>query len=216
MAENNATETAVNHPDLRLDEDHRYWFGSEELWGVSAVLLDNRLVDPSWFDEKSRSRGVALHADLANVARGGQPFSFIDPDLYLWRQSGIDFLAMVLDDGGEILGVEEMHYHPLYKFAGTIDLRVRWRGYIWIFDLKSGKAAKATRFQLAAYALMVPSEDRQIKRAAVELDRDGGRAVLREYNSLEYFHDGNTFLAFLTASRARQEFAPKKSLKETA
>jgi hypothetical protein len=196
-------------PMLRIDDEHRYWLGTEELWGVSAVLKDNLLIDDRWFDETSRSRGTAIHSELASIARGAKPFPFIDPDLYAWRQSGIDFLDMLKSDGAEILHVEMMRHHPIYKFAGTMDLVVRWRGYEHILDYKTGKASKATRYQLGAYSLLLgPTTDgKPRRRAAVELQQDGSRAILREYNAPENFHDGNIFLALLTAARTRQSCA---------
>lgn len=203
--------TIFDAPDLRRDDDHKYFVGTEELWGVSAVLTDNRLIDDKWFTETHSSRGTAIHSELANIARGATPFCFLDPDLVGWVKSGTDFLAMLKDDGAEILGVEVMAYSQLYRVAGTMDLIVRWRGYFWIIDFKSGKAAKAARLQLAAYDVILgPTADgKPRKRAAVELQEDGSRARLIEYNSTEHFHDGNTFLALLTASRARQKYGPK-------
>lgn len=198
----------TNEPPLRLDPEHHYWLGQEELWGVSAVLKDNRLVDDQWFTEESRRRGTFIHAILAEAARGNFPYlPFVDEEYQGWCRSGIEFLEMLRADGAEIMGAELMRHHHLYRFAGTIDLMARWRGKIWLFDLKTGKAAKATRYQLAAYGLLDGGS--QCKKAAVELQQDGSRARLIEYNSVDHFHDGNTFLAFLTASRARQQHGPK-------
>lgn len=206
--------TTATESTLRRTEDHKYFLGAEELWGVSAVLQDNRLVDARWFDEQSRSRGTAVHEVVAQHARGMGISPFQDPDLYGWIMSGVDFVTMLLMDGAEIIGVEMMRHHPLYKFAGTIDIIVRWRGYTWILDFKTGKAAKVTRFQLAAYAMLMQKEldaDKMVKRAAVELQEDGGRARLVEYNTPEHFHDGNRFLSYLTTARDRREFGPKEA-----
>lgn len=198
-------------PVLRRDDEHRYFLGAEELWGVSAVLKDNGLIDDRWFDETSSSRGLAIHAELSNVARGIAPFSFIEPDLFGWCQSGYDFLDMLRADGHEIIGIAVMLYHNLYRFAGEYDLLTKKEGREYLYDFKSGKASKATRFQIAAYDLLLgPTKDgKPRKRAAVELQQDGDRARVLEYNSPDNFHDGNTFLALLTAARTRQQFGPK-------
>lgn len=200
-------------PDLHRNHEHRYFVGDRELEGVTATLKDNGLVNDEWFTEEHSSRGMAIHAELANIARGLQPFAFIDPDLYAWRQSGIDFLDMLRTDGAEILGVEVMRYHHIYKYAGAMDLVVRWRGYEHVLDFKSGKATKATRYQLAAYDILLGPTQNHLprKRAAVELDRDGGRIRLIEYNGVEYFGDSNTFLALLAASRTRKLCGAKLS-----
>lgn len=196
---------------LRRDDEHRYWLGTEELWGVSHVLRDNRLVDDKWYDETSRSRGTAIHSVLAGVARGltFDP-DLLDPDLAGWVKSGVDFLTTIKADGAEILAAETMRYHSLYKFAGEIDLLCRQNGRMVIYDFKSGKAAKVARFQLAAYSLLVPLEPTGIpcKKAVVELQKDGSRAKLVEFNGPAFFHDSNRFLSFLNTTRDRREFAP--------
>ena len=112
---------------------------------------------------------------------------------------------MLRADGAKILGVELMRHHALYRFAGELDLLVRWRGYEHVLDFKTGKASKATRYQTAAYDLLLgPAPDgKPRKRAAVELQEDGGRARLVEFNGTAHHHDGATFLALLTTSRAR-------------
>lgn len=174
------------------------------------MLKEVGLIDDQWFDETSRSRGTAVHAEIANIARGFEPFSFLDPDLTGWVQSGIDFLAMLRSEGFEIVAVEKMHYHPLYKFAGEIDLLARKDAREYLYDFKTGKAAKATRFQLAAYSMLLQtSNDKLIKRAAVELQEDGSRARIIEYNSTDNFHDGNRFLSYLNTARDKRLFGPK-------
>jgi hypothetical protein len=203
-------------PGLTCDADHLYHFGSEIPLGVSEVMEDNRLESGKWFDESDSSRGRAIHAALALYARGKTRDDIIiwgelDEDLHGWFRSGADFLDMLRSDGAVILGVEVMRHHPLYRFAGTLDLVVFWRGYEWIIDHKSGKASRVTRFKLAAYdSLLGPTPNGlPRKRAAVELDRDGGRARLVEYNTPEHFHDANRFLSYLNTSRDRKIYAPK-------
>ncbi len=193
-----------NDPDLSRTDDHRYFVGPRELNGVTATIQDNGLINADFFTEEHSSRGVAIHAALAEVARGGELFPFIDPDLAGWCQSGCDFLATLKSDGHEIVGVEVMRWHRLYGFAGQIDLVTMCANVLHVWDFKSGKAPKAARYQLGAYALLLPQDGKPIKKAAVELDRDGGRAKIIPYYAFEHFHDGATFLALLTASRTRQ------------
>jgi hypothetical protein len=203
----------ADSPDLKRDPDHLYWRDRENLLGVSEVETTVGLESDEWFTEEHSTRGIAVHADLAAVARGGKPFAFIDPDLYGWRQSGLDWLARALADGAIILGVEVMRYHALYRFAGTLDLVILWRGYEWILDWKTGKASKVTRFKLAAYDLLLgpASNGKPRKRAALELDRDGGQSNPVEYNTPEHFHDGNRFLGHLSTARDLRQFAPNRS-----
>lgn len=202
---------------LTRDDDHKYWLSElhkpiENLIGVTEVMTELGFEDDTYYTEEHSSRGHAVHAELASIALGRPEFPFFDPDLCGWRASGVGFLDQLRRDGAIILGVEKMAWHRLYRFAGTIDLWVLWNGYEWILDWKTGKAPKIARFKLAAYdTLLWPTKlGLPRKRAAIELDRDGGRARLVEYNKTEHFHDGNRFLSYLNTARDLRQYAPKK------
>lgn len=201
--------------DFIRDDDHKYWILKplENLLGVTEVMVDNRLETSDFFSDEDSARGKFLHEVLAGAALGRYPYMpFVDVEYQGWLKSGLDVLEMMLADGAVILGVEVMKFHPLYRFAGTIDLVVLWRGYEWVLDWKSGKASKVTRFKIAAYdTLLGPAANgKQRKRAAVEIQRDGGRARFVEYNTPAHFHDANRFLSYLNTTRDRREFAPRE------
>ena len=205
--------TYQDAPDLKRDEDHKYFIPSGNLLGVSEVMTFLGFESSEWFTDTDSSRGIVIHSELASAARGIEPFPFIDPDLYGWRQSGLDYLAYLIADGAIILGVEVMAYSRLYQFAGTVDLVILWRGYEWILDWKSGKASKVTRFKLAAYdTILGPAKNgKQRKRAAIEVQEDGSRANLVEYNKPDNFHDANRFLGYLGTARDLKVYGPKGS-----
>ncbi|MDD5301470.1 MAG: hypothetical protein PHS14_00060 [Elusimicrobia bacterium] len=202
-------------PGLSCDEAHQYHIDGTRPLGVSEVMEDLGFESGEWYDDTDSSRGVAIHAVLAGTARGLTfDWDLLDPDLHGWCRSGMDYLAYLLADGAVILGVEVRRYHPLYRYAGTIDLVVLWRGYEWVLDWKSGKASRVVRFKLAAYdQLLGPAANgKPRKRAAIEVQQDGSRAKLVEYNGVEYHHDANRFLGYLGTSRDRQVYAVKKIL----
>lgn len=199
-------------PGLTCDDDHKYHIGPESPLGVTEVMVDLGLESDDWFTETDSSRGHALHALLAGAAQGLTfDWDLLDPDLHGWARSGLDKLAELLADGAVILGVEVRRHHPLYRYAGTADLIVLWRGYEYVLDWKSGAASKVTRFKLAAYdQLLGPAANgKQRKRAAIEIQRDGGRAKLIEYNAVDNFQDANRFLSYLTTARDRKLFRAK-------
>lgn len=202
--------------DFVRDDEHKYWILKplENLLGVTEVMDDNGFeVDPRHYVPGSSERGKFIHEVLADACLGKYPYMPCVEEQYQgWTQSGLNFLDFMLANGAVILGVEVMRFHPLYRFAGTIDLVVLWLGYEWVLDWKTGKAAKITRFKLAAYdALLGPAANgKQRKRAAVEIQRDGGRARLVEYNTPAHFHDANRFLSYLNTTRDRREFAPRE------
>lgn len=205
-------------PGLTCDAEHVYHFSQETPLGVSEVMDEVGLESGKWFDEGDSSRGRAIHAVLAQYARGRTRedvllWGDLDEDLYGWFASGADFLDMIRVEGGEVLGVEVMRRHPLYGYAGTIDLVVRWRGYEYCLDWKSGKASRVVRFKMKAYDMLLGAapDGKPRKCAAVELDRDGGRAKPIEYNTSEHFNDGARFLAYLTTARDRRLFISKST-----
>lgn len=209
--------TTAAPPPLICDADHLYWLTEpprtpENLPGVTEVMTELGFESDEYFTKTHSTRGTAVHAEMANAARGVPEFPFLDPDLVGWVRSGRLWLAETAAAGAVVRGAEVMRHHPLYRFAGTIDLHLaNWRGYEWVLDYKTGKAPKIARFKLAAYDLLLgPTPDgKPRKKAAVELDRDGGRAKLVEYNTPEHYHDGSRFLSYLTTLRDRRIFAPK-------
>lgn len=211
-----ATKNAVaTDPILTRDADHIYRLhypdGREKvLPGVNEVERGVGLETDDYYTEEHSSRGTAVHAELASIARGLPPFEFLDPDLCGWRQSGVDFLASLRAQDHEVVAVEAMRYHPLYEFAGQIDLLTRRAQVLYLWDWKTGKAVRSTRFKMAAYGLLVSQAGAPIKKAAVELNRDGGRARVVAYNDVDFFHDGDRFLAHLTTLRDLRAFGPKK------
>lgn len=203
-----------NTPGLSCDAEHVYRIGSEVLLGVSEVLHENRLVDDRFFDEESRSRGTAVHAALELYANGIPrelltTFGDLDENLWGWFKSGADFIDGLRAAGHEIAGVELRLAHDQYRYAGTVDLVTRRSAEIFVWDFKTGGAAKVTRLQLGAYGMFLMKGAYTPRKAAVELREDGSRAVLREYNALDHFYDGATFLALLTATRTRRRFGAK-------
>lgn len=208
-------------PVLTRDPDHLYWLLEpprttlDNLLGVTEVMVELGFESDDWYTEQHSSRGIVIHAELATIARGGQPFPFLDPDLWGWRKSGMDFLAYMIADGAKIISVEFMGYSPAYRFAGTIDLVVLWRGYEWVLDWKTGKASRVTRFKLAAYdTILGPTNTGLLrKRAAIEVQEDGGKARLVEYNGPKFYHDANRFLGYLNTARDMRAYGSKYATK---
>ncbi len=207
--------TYIDTPGLVCDEDHLYHLDGTDPLGVSEVMEDLGFESGQWYTDTDSSRGVAIHAVLAGVARGLTfDWDLLDQDLHGWCRSGLNYLAYLLADGAVILGVEVRRHHSLYRYAGTVDLIVLWRGYEWVLDWKSGTASRVTRFKLAAYdqLLGAAANGKPRKRAAIEVQQDGSRAKLVEYNGPEYYHDANRFLGYLGTTRDRRVYANKKIL----
>ena len=200
--------------ELYRDDNHKYWLGRENIPGVNEVMTALGFEqDPRYFGESCSSRGSVVHQVLAGVALGLTfDEDLLDPDLRGWVRSGITRLDYLRSKGAEILGAEEMFYHPIYKFAGQIDLRYRLGGRVCIDDWKTGAAPKTTRFKMGAYSLLIPQANGlPVQKAAVEHDRNGGNAHPVYYNEPQHFHDGNRFVAYLTTFKDLRLYAPKEN-----
>lgn len=208
--------TVIDAPvELYRDPEHKYWLGRERLLGVNETITGLGLEEDGFYTAGASNRGHVVHAVLAGVARGLTfDWDLLDPDLHGWVKSGILWLDhMRTDPDFEIMGVEEMRFHPTFRFAGQIDLVVRWRGYLWIMDWKSGKASKMTRFKMGAYAMLFspPTAILQTKKAAIELQADGSCARPVYFNETQHFHDGNRFVAYHTTLKDKILYGPKET-----
>lgn len=190
---------------LRLDDEHRYWLGSERVLGVSEVLKDNGFVDARFFTERDRSRGQAVHHALNLELQGKLDRDTLHKDLHGYLDSGLRLLEHFKSEL-VVVAIEQRLYHPIFRYAGTVDLRLLWKAVPWIWDWKTGEPGPASPFQLGGYEGLVVKVTGfpYVRRAAVCLHEDGRRATLREYAGAAHLGDSAKFLAFLTTTRCRQ------------
>lgn len=191
----------MTDPAFRAVQDpHGYFLGPKELESPSKVFLDLGLVNPAFFTREGRERGLAVHAGLHFALKGTLDWATLHPALHGFVHSGIKLVERLKP---KILRFETPLYHPVHLFAGTYDIEWELGGWPYIVDWKSGKAAKVTRYQTAAYAMMAAklSAPRPHKRAAVELQEDGSMANWITYDD---HTDGMGWLNLLGAYRIRQ------------
>lgn len=171
-------------------------------------LLKDRLLTVNHELQKAMTRGARIHGVLESYARRGDipsPHQF--PVEY---RSQLKALAgWLIDNQPEFLGQEVMTCSPTFRYAGTLDLRCRIAGKLYLIDLKTGKRVyPGTHFpQLEAYeyAEVELGEEPSDVRAILHLP-EGGPAKL--VPSTYEFED---FLVLLNAYKRAQTHKRKKS-----
>jgi hypothetical protein len=187
-------------PEFRLDGDHRYWLGSQQIEGVTYVLDENGLVSDFCKKPEYAERGHLVHRAAALFGMGTLEWSTVDVRILGHVLSAVKFYE-ALNVKPVVLEVPD--FHPDYLYGYTFDgIGSSSMGDI-LWDFKSGKATKiGTALQTAAYLDPVQKKyGGRWKRVAVELDPDGGTPNLRWYADRS---DWPNFLSCLNCTRLRK------------
>lgn len=184
----------------KIEEPYGYWLGDEELPSPSAVFQDLGLVDRRWFTPESRARGKAVHGYLHFLLKGTLDWASVDPALLGYVTSAMRLIDKLKP---KILRIETPLYHPLIKFAGTLDVEWALDGTLWINDWKTGKAPKISQVQTMAYAFLASqaNQGKYYRRAAIELFEDGSIANRVPHDNPT---DAHAWTSCLGAYRVRQ------------
>lgn len=137
--------------ELLLDPvKHEYTLGGEKLPGVTAVLdqmVDFRFVKEADL-ERARQLGTAVHVacQLHDERRLDEAtvHPVVAPYLAAYRR----FIA---EAKPEWHGIEELVYHEVHRYAGTLDRRGSLFGSKAVLDIKSGAPTATVGLQTAAY-----------------------------------------------------------------
>lgn len=176
---------------------HRYSLGGRELISVTQALTEAGLIDSRWYSEAGATRGTAVHAAVqAFNTSGDVPTDdacapFFDAYLAFQMQAGFDVEA-----------AEEQVYDELRGYAGTLDLRGRFRSQADgsdLIDIKTGAVPPSVGYQTAAYARLLNTA-RPRRRWALNLRADGTYRL----EPLTRRSDEQIFLAALTVAQAKR------------
>ncbi len=111
--------------------------------------------------EAAGARGSRIHLACASLASGGT----ITPDVkYDGVELSVDEYAAVMSFRDwfetvrpEVLGSEFIIWNEEHGFAGTVDLKVKINGEIWVIDIKCGQGLfPEYAMQLSAYRQSIP------------------------------------------------------------
>jgi len=173
------------------EEGHEYRFDGVVVPSVTQIIKP--LYDFGGISaerlEYASNRGVAVHKATELWDMKDLDESTLDPVIVPYLEAWKRFIS---ENGVEIVGMEQMHFHPVYRYAGQFDRIAIFNGGAWLLDIKATAAlSPAIGVQLAGYGGLIPGTER---RGAVQLKPDGTYR-LQEYKSKT---DWPTFLSLLT------------------
>lgn len=147
-------------PTLTLNQEtHEYAVDGAPVHGVSKILHAAGLIDSTWLSEEALKRGSFVHQSIEYYLQGDLDEASLDPKLggflAAFKKAERE-LGLVVDRapaGSPI--VEHKIFHPILRYAGTVDLVVRkgGAGHRIVIDLKTGSPDFWHPYQLAAYAM---------------------------------------------------------------
>lgn len=180
---------------------HAYTWDGHPVPGVTTILLplmDFSRIDPEVLAAKA-ALGTAVHvatelSDADDLVEDSVHDS-VRPYLDAWRK----FRS---DTGAEILSAEQQVFHPLHRYAGTLDRVLKLDGLKYLTDIKSSAEIPASAGPQTAAYLSALGDASVIRRAVVQLKPDGAY----RFHKLEDPNDMAVFISCLTIYRHREKF----------
>ncbi len=153
---------------IEFDESkHEYLINGQIVPSVTQILRAAGLIDDQWFTDESCIRGSYVAKATHYYDQGDLAVETVDPIIKPYLDAWIRFRE---ESKIEVLASEERVYHSIYRYAGTLDRRARWRGKEMIIDIKTGAESDWHELQTAGYAMTF---NRSIATGAVYLKNDG-------------------------------------------
>lgn len=182
---------------------HIYRYRGQKVPNVTNILEPLHEMYPiaSEILEKARQEGNAIHkmVELACNDDLGEMPTWLQLRFEAWRK-------FVDETGFKFIASEQRVYHPMYGYAGTLDLAGGFESGPCIIDIKRSFAAgQVIGIQLAAYREAKAAIDKHWKNAqrwALRLNADG------TYNMKQFRdeEDFGVFVALLKIQRYREKY----------
>jgi len=154
---------------------------------ITGMLERTGWVDSTFYTEESRERGHAVHKLTADYDLGALEVESVRTPFRGYLLAHVKAMQILQP---EIVGVEEPGVHPVYKFGGRPDRRVRVRRRAGVLELKSGVVEPSHPIQTALQAILVAADydlpPEHLARFCLYL-RDNGRFTLEEHTSRHDF-----------------------------
>lgn len=188
---------------LTFDEGtHTYRFGGSVVPGVTSILKpmsDFSRIDPQVLEAKA-DLGRRVHFACELHDEDDLDPASIEADVAPYFDAYVKFRE---DTGCEILAVEQKVYHPLMRYAGTLDRVLRIGNCKWMVDLKTCFTTPVSAGPQTAAYLRALADTTITRRAALRLKPDGTYR-LEELNNPD---DWSAFMACLTLRRFMEQHA---------
>ncbi len=131
---------------LKFDPvEHKYTFNGNELTSVTTMLKEVGIIDDRFYVPSATNRGTLVHKQTELLDKGELDWGTVTDETLPYIEAWVNYSR-----GMNFIGIEELLFHPLLNYAGTID-RVSDE---YILDIKTGAKAKWHRLQLTLYGMM--------------------------------------------------------------
>lgn len=166
------------------DEGHKYLLDGIELPSVTTLLAEAGYVDKRWFKDSDADKGKRRHKATEYMDQGVLDWTTVSeadmPYLQAWIKAKEE-LEIEVDD------VEVQTYHPLLRYAGTIDRLARIKSRPCVIDLKGGVELRWHELQVVLYGLMVEHDGEPPELLDVYLDGKGNyKHRFHDYKNKQY------------------------------
>ncbi len=180
----NDTGLHLDFPELTFkDESHTYRLDGEVIPSVSTIMEPLKVFHYQGISERTMTKAAAKGTSVHNSIENWIKFDF--EDVAPEHRGFFDgFLAWTEEEAPKIIGSELRVYHPILRYAGTID--ILWfdkDGHLTITDVKTTSQLidMLCGVQLEAYGKALDSHGIKIQRKNIlHLKRDG-RYEVREF-----------------------------------
>ncbi len=166
---------------------HAYTLDGAKLPGVTRLISEAGLSDMNWVTEAALLRGEYIHRTIELFLKDDLVESTLDETLkarldafrQFQRETGYQVQR---DDAGKPR-TEVRLFHPLYRYAGTVDQLGTLGGAPLLLELKSGAPDKWHRIQTALYCMLL---DPRPRRAVLYLPKSGGYRFVQHHERVDF------------------------------
>ena len=175
---------------VTIDESHVYHDSAGRVVpGVTGIIRACGLMDENGWNDYARDRGRAVHKAVELYERGTLDPDSLDPAIVPYLAAWVEFKEQT---GYVALECEQIVFHPIYRYAGTLDQVGVLDSKSAVVDLKTGAQAAWWGVQTAAYNAVA----KRRVRYSLELKGDGTWRLVQHTDK----RDINIFLACLTVA----------------
>lgn len=148
---------------------HTYRLDGQVIPGVTSVLKGVGIIDYSFIPQdvlqEASRRGTAVHVALQHYDEGTFDRGSFNPEWLGYIDAYERFLEQSRFQPAQI---EQKIYHPLHRYAGTLDRTGLLDDDLVILDFKTGLVLPGHALQLAGYLNCLPGP-RRFRRMALQL-----------------------------------------------
>ena len=143
---------------FRFDaEKHRYFDeNGRQLKHITQLLIDEELVDDSFYTAEGRDRGHSVHDITKDWDLGVLEPELIEGSPYLGYLAAYQAMSAILKP--KWTGIEVARVHSSLRFGGRPDRDGTTDGRPTVLEIKSGAPHKSTGIQLAMQAILLEDE----------------------------------------------------------